>query len=151
LGIQYTINNPEEETSQWTGNHHSNYMRAQVHNLVNMIELDKLNLEVKVQGTNTNIIKGDKIPTVFIIGDQFEAQLANNDTENTEPREAVDLFYTGWYYVKGFNLTWKKGPDQIASYFSQSFTLTRREWTPPERVEPAKKDVAENNTNVIND
>jgi len=145
LGIQYTINNSGEEPNSWSGNHHQNYMRAQVHNLVNLIELNKFNLEVRVQGTNANIIKGDKLPLILVKGDMHEAQLVHPE-EN--PREAVDLFYTGWYFVKGFSLSWSKPRDQIASYFSQTFILTRREWTPPERIEPAKEAYPQNNINV---
>ena len=144
LGIQYTITNPDEPTDKWTGNHHPNYMRAQVHNLMNMVELDKLNLEVKVQGTNANIIKGDKLPVVLIIGDQYEAQLINAEDQ---PLEVIDRFYTGWYYVKGFNLAWTKGRDKISSNFSQTYILTRREWTPPERIEPIKENPNENKIN----
>jgi hypothetical protein len=145
LGIQYTLTNPEEAPNMWSGNHHPNYMRAQVHNLVNLIELDKLNLEVSVKGTNANIIKGDKLPVVLIQGDMHEAQMANPDQM---PLQAVDFFYTGWYFVKGFTLSWSKNRDQMTSSFAQTYVLTRREWTPPEPVDPIRPVEPKNNPNV---
>ena len=120
-------------------------MRAQVHNLVNMVVLDKLNLEVRVKGTNTNIIKGDKIPLILVKGDPHEAQVANPDTL---PDQAVDFFYTGWYYVKGFNLSWVRNRNRSTSSFAQSFVLTRRGWNPPEPVGPIKPNAEQNNVNV---
>jgi len=137
LGIQYTITNPNDDPNKWTGNHHQNYMRAQVHNLVNSVELDKLNLEIKVKGTNTSIIRGDKIPLVLIKGSPYEAQAAN---PSVLPDQSVDFFYTGWYYIKGFNLSWAKNRNEGTSSFSQNYILTRREWSPPEPVEPIKEE-----------
>jgi len=132
MGIQYTISNPEEDNLKWTGNHHKNYLRAQVHQAINMAELEKLNLEINVQGTNTNIIKGDKIPIIIIGTDSIENQQAD---QNAETRDRKNEFYSGWYLVKGFTLTWaKREVDSIVSNFSQTFILTRREWPTPEPI-----------------
>lgn len=129
LGIQYTISNPDDDNTQWTGNHHRNYMRARIHNVINMVELDKLNVEVEVQGINLNIIRGDKLPIVLIKKDRMEALLIQEDFDSPE---VIDFFYSGWYYVKGFNLSWTSGGDgDILNSFSQSFILTRREWPAP--------------------
>lgn len=131
LGIQYTIANPDEETDQWTGNHHQNYLRAQTHNTINRVELDKLQLELNVQGTNMNIIRGDKLPVLIMGLDSVENQLVD---DNAQARDRKNEFYSGWYLVKGYTLTWAKG-DSIMSNFSQSFTLTRREWPAPIPIE----------------
>jgi len=134
LGIQYTISNPEDDNSEWTGNHHKNYMRARVHNTINNIELDKLNLELEVQGVNLNIIRGDKIPVALVKNDIAESLML---TPETKGMETLDFFYSGWYYVKGFNLEWTKpGTDDILSNFSQTYILTRREWPTPVPVDP---------------
>ena len=131
LGIQYTIADAEADPGQWTGNHHPNYMRAQVHNFVNMIELAKLNVEIRVQGTNLNFIKGEKIPTVLIKTDPTEVKMAYPDRDQTEE---IDFFYSGWYMIMGFKVEWARDEDNILSNFSQSFVLTRREWPTPEPV-----------------
>lgn len=149
LGIQYTISNPDDDNTKWTGNQHRNYLNARVHNFVNLVELDKLNVEIEVQGVNLNIIKGDKVPIVLIKKDRYEAMLIDTDSE---AKEAMDLFYSGWYYVKGFGLSWSKG-ETVLNNFSQKFLLTRREWPAPVPTEkrkeetPAKVPLTQNNQN----
>lgn len=133
MGIQYTITNPEADNTEWSGNQHKNYLRAQIHNCINKAELEKLNLEINVQGTNTNIIRGDKVPVVIIGTDPIENQKVD---PNAQTRERKNEFYSGYYLVKGFTLSWSKGEDSIVSNFSQNFVLTRREWPTPIPVEP---------------
>lgn len=134
MGIQYTISNPQDENTQWTGNQHSNYLRTQAHRAINMAELEKLNLEIIVQGTNLNIIKGDKVPVVIIGTDSVENQMVD---QNAQSRERKNEFYSGYYLVKGFTLTWSPPEeDSIVSNFSQNFVLTRREWPTPIPVDP---------------
>ena len=138
LGIQYTISNPEDDNTKWTGNHHRNYLRSQIQNILNLVELDKLNVEIFVQGTNLNIIKGDKLPIVLIQKDRIENLLVDPGFNLSE---ALEFFYTGWYYVKGFTLSWIRGMSPLFSNFSQSFILTRREWPAPIPVEPLAKNI----------
>jgi hypothetical protein len=134
MGIQYTIANPDDDNLKWTGNHHRNYLRAQIQNCINLVELDKLNLEIDVQGTNMNIIRGDKLPVIIIGNDPIE----NMDVDSrAETRNRKNEFYSGWYMVKGFTLSWsKRDEDSIISNFSQTFVLTRREWPAPIPVDP---------------
>jgi hypothetical protein len=134
MGIQYVIANPQEDNTKWTGNHHKNYLRSQVHNAINMAELEKLNLEISVQGTNMNLIKGDKVPVAIIGTDPIENQLVDRQAEG---RERKNNFYSGWYMVKGFTLSWtKESISSMLSNFSQTFILTRREWPTPVPVDP---------------
>lgn len=135
VGTQYTISNPEEDNTKWTGNQHRNYMRARVHNLINKVELEKLNVEIEVQGVNLNVIKGDKVPIVILKKDRLEALKVDNDFRESE---MLDRFYSGWFYVKGFTLSWSAQDDNILNDFSQSFLLTRREWPTPVEVAPRK-------------
>lgn len=136
LGIQYTISNPEEDNSKWTGNHHKNYCRSLIQNILNRVELEKLNVEVSVQGVNLNVIKGDKLPVVLIQKNRFENLLVD---KNFNAADAVEFFYSGWYYVKGFTLSWIRSEPQVFSQFSQTFILTRREWPTPIPVDPLSK------------
>ena len=139
LGVQYTISNPDDDNKQWDGNHHKNYQLAKIHNLINIKELDKLNVHIDVVGVNLNIIKGDKIPVVLIKTDAIENMMVNKDTNFND---MLDLFYSGWYLVKGFSISWvNKNEDNIMSNFSQEFILTRREWPAPLPVEPVKTNV----------
>ena len=129
LGIQYTITNSNEDNKQWDGNHHKHYQLARVKNLINNKELDKLNLHIEVIGNNFNIIRGDKLPVGLIRTDVIENKKINPDNKI---QEALDLLYSGWYYVKGFKLYWSsKNWGTIQSNFIQEFILTRREWPAP--------------------
>lgn len=137
LGIQYTISNPNDDNLQWDGNHHKNYQVAKVKNLINNKELDKLNLHLEVIGNNFNVINGDKIPVALIRIDTTDNMKINPDSNM---KDSLDLFYSGWYIVKGFTLNWS-GADEgdVMSGFTQEFILTRREWPAPVPVEPIKK------------
>jgi hypothetical protein len=136
LGVQYTISNPDDDNSQWDGNHHKNYQLAKVKNLINNKELDKLNVAITVTGNNFNIIRGDKIPLALIRTDSVDNTRINPDTGF---RDALDLFYSGWYIIKGFTLEWtSKDEGTNLSNFTQEFILTRREWPTPIPVDPIK-------------
>jgi hypothetical protein len=136
MGIQYTLTNTEEEHNKWNGNHHKNYLRAYSHNTINLKELEKLNVEISVQGVNLNILKGDKVPIVLIKNDRVENKLVLKESY----AEALDFFYTGYYMVKGFSLSYVKDLNDAIGLvnFSQTFILTRREWPTPVPIEPIK-------------
>jgi len=134
LGVQYTISNPEADNLQWDGNHHRNYQLAKIKNLMNKKELDKLNLHIEVQGNNFNIIRGDKMPVALIRTDAVDSMRVNPDTNFND---SLDLFYSGWYLVKGFVLDWVGSNNGgIISNFKQEFILTRREWPAPIPIDP---------------
>jgi len=136
MGIQYTVSNPNDDNLKWDGNHHKNYLRAGAQNIINNKELDKLNVYVTVNGTNANVIKGDKIPLALVKTDRVENLLIDKDSKG---RDVVDKFYSGWYYVKGFSINWSRHKSSsIISNFSQTFVLTRREWPTPVQVNPIK-------------
>ena len=83
-----------------------------------------------------NIIKGDKIPVVLIKYDSFDNIQINSEAELND---MLDLFYSGWYLVKGFVLNYdQKNEGSVYSNFTQEFILTRREWPAPIPVEPIK-------------
>ena len=129
LGTQYTLSNPERDSAEWDGNQHRNYLRAQIQNLINNKELEKLNLEITVNGTNFNLIKGEKVPVVIINNDSVENMMINKESQGME---MLDQFYSGWYIVKGFTISWaENNSPEILTNFSQKFILTRREWPPP--------------------
>lgn len=134
MGIQYTISNTEQENINWDGNHHKNYQLARVKNLLNNKELDKLNLHIQVIGNNFNIIRGDKIPVALIRINALENLTINQDINFND---ALDLFYSGWYIVKGFVLRWSMLEEEsILSNFTHEFILTRREWPTPIPIDP---------------
>lgn len=141
MGIQYTISNPDDDNLQWNGNHHKNYIRAKAQNIINNKELDKLNVLITVNGLNTNVIKGDKVPIVLIKKDPVESAMVASEAQGAD---LLEQFYSGWYYVKGFRIIYDKAnQSSIMSNFRQEFVLTRREWPPPVPTEALPKN--ENN------
>lgn len=133
MGNQYTVSNPDSSTSEWDGNHHRNYYRAKLQNLINNKELEKLNVEVNIIGTNLNIIKGDKIPIFLIKSDSFENAMIKNDIG---ANDLLDTFYSGWYYVKGSLIKYTQDrSNSNYSNFEEKIVLTRREWPPPITVQ----------------
>jgi len=136
LGIQYTIGDSTQPVEKWTGNHHKNYLRAAAQNLINLKELDKLNVSVNVTGTNLNLIKGEKVPVILMRTNVINNMLID---KNADPTESPDLFYSGWYIIKGFSIGWSKENNRsLKNGFSQSFVLTRREWPAPVEIESRK-------------
>jgi len=133
MGVQYTISNPGDDNLQWDGNHHKNYLRAKLQNVINSKELEKLNVEVSVTGMNSNLIRGDKTPIVLIQKDRMQNTIINQGSRGLD---LLDQFYSGWYVVKGFTIKFNKNnKNSIMSNFTQTFILTRREWPPPVAVE----------------
>jgi len=129
-GIQYTITNPDADRLEQDGNHHRNYQLARIQNLINKKELDKLNVHIEVVGSNLNIIRGEKIPIALL-----KTRKAENLKIHGKFTENLDMFYSGWYYVKGFNLEWKPFTRKFQSNFTHEFILTRREWPTPVEVQ----------------
>jgi hypothetical protein len=141
MGVQYTISEYEKNTNRRDGNHHKNYHRAKIQNVINNKELEKLNVEIEVNGINLNFIKGEKAPVVLISKDNLENLIINPNSGN---QDRLEQFYSGWFYIKGFNIRYTKAnDDSIMSNFTQKFTLTRREWPPPIAVDGLPKN--ENN------
>jgi len=129
MGIQYTISDSEKDNLQWDGNHHRNYLRAKLQNLINNQELEKLNVEVTVNGLNLNIIKGDKTPIVLVKKDVTENLMVSKEVGRLD---LLEQFYSGWFYIKGFTIKYtQENSNSIMSNISQTFVLTRREWPPP--------------------
>lgn len=134
LGIQYTVSNSDDSNLQWDGNHHKNYQLARIQNLINNKELDKINVYIQVDGVNLGVIRGDKLPLIlFKTNDPENVKLLS---EGTMPN-LIELLYSGWFYVKGFKITWTSESRQsIISPFTHEFVLTRREWPAPVPVVP---------------
>ena len=82
-----------------------------------------------------------------LVDDLFDPQLEviiDNIAINPDSNfnDSLDLFYSGWYLVKGFTLSWSgDNKESILSNFTQEFILTRREWPAPVPIEPIKTSI----------
>lgn len=132
-GIQY--NNP-------SGNLHNHFYYARAHNLMNNIEMDKLNVEIELNKFNLNIYRYENIPVVlFITNDIKRIQQSNLNADPGIPFQnnedavpiALDRFYTGYYLIKGMKIKYcPSGDENITdSGINETLILTRREWPAP--------------------
>lgn len=103
-------------------NMHSNYKYAILHNYINNIELQKLNLEVEVSSPNLTYTIGDNIYLQLT-----DVRIGNNTEEfswkDYQDGKTTDLKqYTNSYKIQGIKHIYRK------SNFFTTYLLTRREW-----------------------
>jgi len=126
LGVQYS--KPEH-------NVHDKYLYSKIFNHRNNLELDKLFINLIIEGINFNTYRGERIPCVFI-GNENDIQKQQFDrgdgqTLNTDNTDAtIDNFYTGYYMIGGMTYEYSFGKKETP-YLHQKVTLRRREWPMP--------------------
>jgi hypothetical protein len=123
-----------------TSNTHINHNFARIHNKQNNDELQKMILEVQLEGFNPAIHRYQKLPILIFNETQkriqadnqlkskkedkgFEATETSNDN-GPSTSVTIDDFLSGFYVVGGIKYTYKKNTGKIA----QTLTLYRREW-----------------------
>lgn len=126
LGIQYTL--PEH-------NVHDKYYFSSVHNIMNNLETEKFKLKVELNRFNPNLYKFERIPCLFFTYDEDSArELDDTETKNENKEDydekykaslRINKFYSGYYMIKGFRITYK---DYINSH---ELILSKREFIPP--------------------
>jgi hypothetical protein len=120
------------------GNTHEHWNAARVFNFHNMLELEKLQLRVKLKGINFNVVRGSSIPIVITMKMaeklRKEANLEEKD-ENALNREsvsdAIDSQLSGKYYVKGAKYHFDS---KEKMFFTTELILAKREWTPSKTI-----------------
>lgn len=131
IGIQHNL--PEH-------NVHENFYYARIHNMMNLMELDKLNVEIILNKFNFNIYRFENIPAVFFVTDNTQrVKELNSDGTSSDTTSqdglpiAIDKFYTGFYLIKGYIINYHPswGQKPADSNFTESIVLTRREWPSP--------------------
>ena len=105
-------------------NMHPNYQYAVIHNYINNIELNKINIEVDVDVLNLNYTVGDNI---FLQVSETRLDDGNLNAEieakNTTGKEIVNqVQYTNSYKVHGMQYIYK------GKKIYNKYLLTRREW-----------------------
>lgn len=137
----------------WKGiqsrNVHDKYIFATAHNQRNLLELQKLYLEVRITRWNPNIYLGEKVPLILI--SQMDVTKATQDAQGEDAKisdvspgepAVLDQFYSGYYVVDGMTITYSQdnspyeqgtgvNPQNTAPAYFQVFVMTRREWPTP--------------------
>lgn len=118
---------------QYSDNVHDMYYYAKAHNMMNLVEIDKMNILVTLTMHNLNFIRYDFVPVMIFTGgsNQGDAQAAMKyeDTselaEDGEIREPiVDKHYSGTYVLRGYKLRYNK---QLMK-MEEDMVLSKREW-----------------------
>lgn len=121
------------------GNTHPKWNFSRVNNDMNLKELEKIQLTVKLEGINVQAIRGSVIP--LIITQRVAQQLRKEfDQENPErvldqtlsPSDEVpDVQLSGKYWIKGAKYHY----DGTTRRFETEFILARREWATSKKIE----------------
>lgn len=125
LGIQYSL--PEH-------NVHDKFYFARSHNMMNNVELEKMNLEISSPRINLNIFKYERIPClIFLMSNPGRNMINDGEIETNEEAEnvSIDNFYSGFYLVKGMKFIFDSTDTEQQSRFKQKTILSRREWPNP--------------------
>ena len=127
------------------GNVHLNYGFSVIHNIQNMVELDKMKLVVTLKTMNPALYRYMKVPvTIYnmttasnVATKQLIEKSEEAGFENKNPKEAesssisdeqpkVDEFLTGYYVIMGIEYVYEAGK------YNQVLHLSRKEW--PARI-----------------
>jgi hypothetical protein len=144
---QFLIPNQEDlansNTAKWMGidygNEHPQWNAARLLNSINLKELDKIKLKVRLNKINFQVSRGFTIP-IYITVKQAE-ELFSSGTSETELDEVEELDpgqYTadsqlsGYYYVSGAKYHYD--PASASGLYTELF-LSRREWQPSKNIE----------------
>jgi hypothetical protein len=127
-GIQYVMSeddNTESNNNTWSGNVHKNYNRAELHNLLNNKELDKMYITITVAGACLQVMRGEKMPVLL----NYTPGIANNAINNSTN---INKLYSGTYFVDGYRILYRYTKSSAGfSGFTTEFILKRREWPAP--------------------
>ena len=156
-GIQYTMADGDADKSEttnddWSGNVHKHYKFAETFNKINRLELEKLVVEIKVNGFNNGFNRGDRVP-VLLLNKDFGSTIGNGIFQQDD----IIRTYSGWFIISAVKYRyrggqrWTENPDR--NQYETIITLTRREWNPPINIEGLKlnKDIDMDNNVLMTD
>lgn len=125
-GISYVMNDSDSDTNdsnKWGGNVNKNYTRAVFHNRINLVELEKMYIDIEVNGLCTQVMRGEVVPLGLKRNEGTQTT-----TNNDEQAGRSDRFFSGFYYVQGMSYEYTHGKN---AKFKTKLRLTRREWPIP--------------------
>lgn len=138
-GVMYMKNDDETDTtsnSTWSGNVHKNYALAPYHNKINNAELNKLYITIECEGLNLQVQRGEYVPVLITF--RNEADYLMNNSMNDVVQGATlkaNRMYSGYYFVDSVEYKYKYSSTESFSDFTTIYTLRRREWPTPEKIE----------------
>jgi hypothetical protein len=125
IGIQYS--KPEH-------NVHDKYLYSKLFNDRNLKELDKLYIQIDVEGINFNVYRGERIPVFFMNQDDNAQQEFNREDgvelDATDKDPTPNQFYNGYYMLDGAKIKYDDERRDVP-YLHTVYDLRRREWPAP--------------------
>ena len=126
---------------QYPDNMHEMYYYAKAHNMMNLLETQKMGMRVKLNNYNLNFIKYDVVPVLITLGatdpnaaervtkyDEEKPEDSKDGSEDPVKRTpAIDKFYSGTYMIRGFKIKY----DESKGEMEEEMLLSKREWAPP--------------------
>ena len=150
LNDEYNSHTKHKYTGMQTDNVHVNYKYASINNIQNLVELEKMYLEIELDAANPALYKYMKVPIAIynyskgssavtkVVNEEAKTKGFDTKAENTDFGKAVeeqktegdlddlftlDEFLSGHYIIMG--IKYKFNPD---TGYTQSLKLARREW-----------------------
>lgn len=150
LNDEYSTLSKHKYTGIQNDNVHINYKYAAINNIQNLVELDKMYLEIELDGVNPALYKYMKVPIAiynYSVGSTAATNVVNNEAkekgfdtkasaqefgkaveeQKTEGEQnslfTLDEFLTGHYIIMG--IKYKFNP---TNGYTQTLKLARREW-----------------------
>lgn len=142
-GPQYVMSESDQKSEdknnlKWSGNLHQNYYRAEAHNRINLVELNKMNIELFFDGLNFDIQRGEKIPVMlFDQNGVLSAKNRQNTALEKDQLVGLDmmLMYSGWFMIDSISYIYDPQEDPMLTNYRTVVKVTRREWITPEPTE----------------
>jgi hypothetical protein len=135
-GVHYVMSEKDKDikdNTQWAGNVHKNYSHSYVHNNLNRAELNKMYIEVDVEGLCLQVMRGERIPVYIVYEDNVE-NMVNNAPFNEDINSMTNKMYSGFYIIDSIEYSYKEH-DTAYSNYTTHMVLKRREWPTPEPVQ----------------
>lgn len=116
-----------------SGNVSKSYNIAEEHNYMNNMQLEKQYIEMRCNGINLAICRGEKIPAMMIDVDQ----LSSGGLASGRGTDMLDLVATGWFVIAGIKWIYDATDSargrgrKVITEWETVVKLTRREWPIP--------------------
>lgn len=137
----------EKSNMKASGNEHKFFKAAEMHNKLNLMQLEKKKIKVVLNGKNFQVMRGEKIPMLLTVGRGSSADpIQNSNTEKDDVLSKMNELDSGWFIIDGITWTYDNSKNVGGTFWSTTLWLTRREWPIPGWVETKKEDT---NTIVI--
>ena len=147
-----------------SGNVNKFFDVAYEHNRINNLQLQKKLVKVILNGANFTVMRGEKIPTLFLDNNKLTTLMGTEkiDPQTNKPAESPKLRQarllnacvftnlSGWFIISGITWRYNAQVTNGMTAWSTELILTRREWPRPGyiNVTATEKDILDINVSA---